>query len=269
MSLRKASTALLAQRTVHLRIVPRPSNLSESREIMRVLQRFGPMDLFKHLRYEYHNPMDNVALGIYRMPDSAQQALNATPIRFALEKYNATSEMGEAIEGEMGMEGEDAQDAQYNADATPDSNEQAKDTENLDDMLRPSKLLNRTISESESPPATDNPPASKPLPFETPAKPPKSVSKWFQITVDRSRTVHQDYIETQPYWAPFTPMKSSAQHDLENKVPHWGLSDVTKRPPNAHRTPNRILRKLGKEVESGIGGLWELWEEGRSGNAGH
>lgn len=46
MSVRRA----LAPRSVHLRIVPRPANLSESREIFRVLQRFGELSTFKYLR---------------------------------------------------------------------------------------------------------------------------------------------------------------------------------------------------------------------------
>ena len=46
MSVRRA----LAPRSVHLRIVPRPANLSESREIFRVLQRFGEISTYKYLR---------------------------------------------------------------------------------------------------------------------------------------------------------------------------------------------------------------------------
>ncbi|KAA8612384.1 hypothetical protein PtrV1_12953 [Pyrenophora tritici-repentis] len=82
MSVRRA----LAPRSIHLRIVPRPANLSESREIFRVLQRFGEISTFKYLRYEYQNPADNVALAIYSDQASAQRALDASPIRFALEK---------------------------------------------------------------------------------------------------------------------------------------------------------------------------------------
>ena len=40
-ALRRASADAIAQRSLHLRISPRPANLSESREIHRVLQRFG------------------------------------------------------------------------------------------------------------------------------------------------------------------------------------------------------------------------------------
>ena len=46
MSVRRA----LAQRSVHLRINPRPANLSESREIFRVLQRFGEINTYNYLR---------------------------------------------------------------------------------------------------------------------------------------------------------------------------------------------------------------------------
>lgn len=40
-----------------------------------------------------------------------------------------------------------------------------------------------------------------------------------------------------------------AQEDLVKKVPHVGLSDVSKRPPNAHRTPNKVLRQMSEYVE--------------------
>lgn len=53
MSLRRA----LAPRSIHIRIVPRPANLSESREIYRVLQKFGQLDTFKYLRVRYPRPI--------------------------------------------------------------------------------------------------------------------------------------------------------------------------------------------------------------------
>jgi hypothetical protein len=49
----RASSRLLASRSVHLRIQPRPANLSESREILRVLQRFGELSTYKYLRVRY------------------------------------------------------------------------------------------------------------------------------------------------------------------------------------------------------------------------
>jgi hypothetical protein len=44
-------------------------------------------------------------------------------------------------------------------------------------------------------------------------------------------------------------MKSMAQADLEKVVPHVGLSDISKRPPNAYRTPARVLRIMNEYVD--------------------
>lgn len=49
-AVRRASTQLLTQRSVHVRIVPRPANVGESREVLRVLQRFGELTMYKSLR---------------------------------------------------------------------------------------------------------------------------------------------------------------------------------------------------------------------------
>lgn len=87
-------------------------------------------------------------------------------------------------------------------------------------------------------------------------------TKWFQVTVDRSRAVHQDFIERQPYWKQFTPMKSLAQQDLARQVPHIGLSDISKRPPNAHRTPNRVLKVMSEYVEQRMPSLKDMAEDG-------
>lgn len=53
MAVRRAA-AQLPLRSVHLRINPRPSSLSESREIFRVLQRFGDISTYKYLRVRAH-----------------------------------------------------------------------------------------------------------------------------------------------------------------------------------------------------------------------
>lgn len=73
--------------------------------------------------------------------------------------------------------------------------------------------------------------------------------------------MHQDFVERQPLWKQFTPMKSMAQEDLAKQVPHLGLSDVSKRPPNAHRTPTKVLRSMNKYLEVGMPSLRALWAE--------
>ncbi|OAL47297.1 hypothetical protein IQ07DRAFT_573211 [Pyrenochaeta sp. DS3sAY3a] len=249
MSVRRA----LAPRSVHLRIVPRPANLSESREIFRLLQRFGELSTYKYLRYEYQNPADNVALAIFRDEHAAQQALQASPIRFALEKVTPS-----ASEPAQAFQDEDAEDDLSSTPATPS-------TPGIDDMLRPSQLLNRAHTPTASPKPTPAPPP--PMPFDAPHPPPSSppthtTTKWFQVTLDRSRAVHQDFIERQPYWKQFQPMHSMAQADLAKQVPHIGLSDVSKRPPNAHRTPNRVLRVMSEYVERRMPTIRGMVEDG-------
>lgn len=102
---------------------------------------------------------------------------------------------------------------------------------------------------------------SPPMPFEESATPKRTVSKWFQVTVDWSRTIHQDFVERQPYWKQFEPMKSMAQEDLAKKVPHIGLSDVSKRPPNAHRTPNKVLKVMSDYVQHRMPSLRDIYED--------
>ncbi|KAI4957696.1 hypothetical protein J4E86_004835 [Alternaria arbusti] len=254
MSVRRA----LAPRSIHLRIVPRPANLSESREIFRVLQRFGEISTFKYLRaqYEYQNPADNVALAIYRDEAAAQSALDASPLRFALEKLITSDTDADA----------QIQAAEEDEDDTPIQQTPQKD--GIDEILRPSQLLNRTLptptgTTGTSPAPT---PPSKPLPFDPPphASSQKKSTKWFQVTVDRSRAVHPDFIERQPYWKQFHPMKSMAQVDLEKSVPHVGLSDVSKRPPNAYRTPARVLRVMNEYVEKRMPSLRGIVEGGEN-----
>lgn len=57
-------------------------------------------------------------------------------------------------------------------------------------------------------------------------------------------------------------MKSMAQEDLVPKVPHVGLSDVSKRPPNHHRTPNKVLQQMSWYLENRMTSLKEMYEEG-------
>ncbi|KAF9691946.1 hypothetical protein EKO04_009918 [Ascochyta lentis] len=251
MSVRRAA-AHLPSRSVHLRIVPRPANLSESREILRVLQRFGDVSTYKHLRYEYHNPADNVALAIYRTLDGAQQALNASPLRFALEREAHPAE-------DSSSSSYTAEDAEQDPASLP----RASPSDDLSDMTRPSKLMNRALSSSSPDAPAQTPPSPPPMPFAAPPSK-ATTTKWFQVTIDRSRAVHQDFVQRQPLWKQFTPMKSMAQEDLAKLVPHAGLSDVTKRPPNAHRTPSKVLKSMDKWVEHGMPSLRGLWDESQA-----
>lgn len=48
---RVSSTAsAVAGRAVHIKIHPRPRNISESRQVLRVLERYGEVVMYKHLK---------------------------------------------------------------------------------------------------------------------------------------------------------------------------------------------------------------------------
>jgi len=242
MAARRSATQLLPARSIHLRIVPRPTNLSESREIFRVLQRFGEISVFKNLRYEYHNPADNIALAIFRDAAAAQKALDASPIRFALEKVLTHPDDLASLSHD-----EDEDEDERMPDTTTSTLHPTTPKTGIDEILRPSTLSTRTSpTPTPSKPAQDG--KEPPMPFQPPAAP-RTRTKWFQIIVDRSRAVHQDFVERQPYWKHFHPMKSVAQEDLAKSVPHPGLSDVSKRPLNQHRTPNKVLKGMSEYVE--------------------
>ncbi|KAK3620009.1 hypothetical protein LTR56_023647 [Elasticomyces elasticus] len=70
-------------RAVHLRITPRPSNIGESREILRLISQFGEVEYFKNLKYDALSA-PNTAIVIFRDEDAAKKCLKKTPIRFRM-----------------------------------------------------------------------------------------------------------------------------------------------------------------------------------------
>ena len=47
-------------RAVHIKIHPRPRNLNESREVLRVLQHYGEVVMYKHLKVRYQLPLFDI-----------------------------------------------------------------------------------------------------------------------------------------------------------------------------------------------------------------
>ncbi|MCJ1470882.1 hypothetical protein MMC07_009529 [Pseudocyphellaria aurata] len=85
------SLKILTGNTVHVKIHPRPRNLAESREVLRVLQQYGEVVMYKHLKYEPESPAHNTALAIYQNTSSAEKIINASPLSFELEIGNTGS----------------------------------------------------------------------------------------------------------------------------------------------------------------------------------
>lgn len=200
------------------------------------------------VQHEYFRPMDNIALGIYRDADAAKQALDASPIRFALENY----ENSNPAENKTAVDIDEAEYSTVQSEGPVETG--------IDDILRPGELLTNSRYKEPSIEPTASPPP-KPMPFEQPAETPKTVPKWFQITLDRSRVVHYDYIEKQFLWGRYSPMKTIAQEDLAKKVPHEGMSDVGQRPPGVEHRPHRALRRDQAYVDERMPSVRQIWME--------
>lgn len=185
---------------------------------------------------------------IFRHPDSAQKAVEASPIRFQLEKVLPEEENADEEADEDVVE-EDEEGIQVTNKSS---------SLGVEELMRASQLLDRRPPSNSSPNSTTTTNAapddlsSQPsnstskIPFYTPPAPRRVFRRNFELIIDRSRVVHQDYVERQVHWTRFQPMKSMAQQDLVKVVPYRGLSDVTKR--MVPRTPNKVLITRAEQV---------------------
>jgi len=238
----------LAANAVHLTIAPAPTGLAESREILRVLQGFGEVTTYKSLKVsplivkqqeshmlsifaKYHplKPAHNVALAIFQRPESAQQLLASSPLRFSLETTPAVDYPEE--------------DLQYDGSKTefPDDIAQSEPSRtDAQELHAPNKLLDstsRSESQHESPSNYESPePRTKSQPM----------IKDFRVQAEVWLGKQQDFIERNPLWGEFKLNTYSAiQQDLARRVPLIGLSDLEF---NKAEVPVRILRKRQEEL---------------------
>ncbi|KAL2071127.1 hypothetical protein VTL71DRAFT_12362 [Oculimacula yallundae] len=94
MSSSMASTArTLTSRTVHLKVHPTPRTFAERREVLRVIERFGEVSVFKSLKYDPRRAIHNAFLAVYNTTSSAQEIVNVSPLRYSLisESLNPSS----------------------------------------------------------------------------------------------------------------------------------------------------------------------------------
>jgi hypothetical protein len=74
----------LTARTVHIKIYPTPQAFSERREVLRVLERFGEITMFRSLKYYPRDPVSNAFLALFTSESAAKSAINASPVRYRL-----------------------------------------------------------------------------------------------------------------------------------------------------------------------------------------
>ncbi|KAI5209558.1 hypothetical protein E4T39_00833 [Aureobasidium subglaciale] len=73
----------IGNRAVHLRLHPRVETLAESREILRLIQQYGRVDMFRNFKYDAL-PMPNTMIAIYESEEAARKLMEASPLRFVM-----------------------------------------------------------------------------------------------------------------------------------------------------------------------------------------
>ncbi|KAI9705948.1 MAG: hypothetical protein M1836_005354 [Candelina mexicana] len=274
-SLRPAAAALtgtqLAGRAVHIKVHPRPRNLDESREVLRVLEKYGKVVMFKNLRHEFQTPSPNTVLAIYQHASSASNLVAASPLRYALQSNSTGNGMMEFHEQEgKGFDTRSSEEESFigrNPESTSLGNDETsveRDMEGLGNAQGTDTGTGRpghpsSTDTSHQPPSTND---ASTRSIYTPPSPSNALNRGlqeFQLSADISHFNHRAYIERQPHYAGFKPdMKSIVAEDLATSVPLSGLSDLCLRKAEVPvRVVNRKAQELAKRKT-----LREIWEEG-------
>lgn len=74
----------LTARTVHLKLFPTPRTFPERMEVLRVIERFGEVAMFKSLKYEPTQNVPNAFFALFTKESSVEDLVNASPIRYRL-----------------------------------------------------------------------------------------------------------------------------------------------------------------------------------------
>lgn len=243
----------IAGRAMHMYFSPRPSNLGESREIMRLLSQFGEIEYYKSLKYEEVS-RPRTALVIYKSEEAANECLRRSPIRFRMGKLSGK---------------EESEETQSTVSAAEAGNDAAVPRGPLG---APFGLGVQTRSMSTSHSQVPKPPRNNmaaAMPFSSPPdSTPNADSSIFEIVVNRCGRKIVEEVSVTYYHGSFAiASQMVGQGDLARKVPTPGLSCVNWK----HRGPPwHIIRAAKEDERSGINArkrLGELWVESGHGEA--
>ncbi|EOD51969.1 hypothetical protein UCRNP2_1240 [Neofusicoccum parvum UCRNP2] len=288
-----------ASKAVHLKVYPRPASLSESRELLGVLQQFGEVTMFKSLRFDYVQPAPNTCLAIYRDATSAARLLQASPLRFTLEPI-AGEHAADPHDHNLEPARDGGRVSELDPHADPEVADVMEDAEfnitngpsksGAEEMIRPSTLLYQTIdsfsrpkedarsstvsdaAESDANPArpdaelVDQPDGHYAVEQPDPDPAPKHVPepkppRVFHVVADVSEMNHRDYIERSFWYGPYMPRKRSAAYqDLTARGVPPGIADVHANKPEQTM---RFVQQLREDV-SRRPSLKQIWERGQA-----
>lgn len=248
----------IAGRAMHLQITPRPSNLGESREIMRLLSQFGEIEHYQNFKYAEH-PLPNTAIVMYKEKEAADDLLRRSPIRFRMGRASAFLNQEAA---EKGVQEHDQ------SQATPPEAEDAAPLPR-GPLGAPFGLgggQTRSMSTAHQVPRPRHDPRRTQLPFAPILDHGPSIpeSRIFQIQVNISTRNLRDHVNFGHYHGNFAiDTKMVGQGDLAKKVPTPGLSNIDWK---AFEKPWHVTRA---EIARDTTGptrrrrFGELWEEGQ------
>lgn len=241
----------IANRAIHLRITPRPSNLGESREIMRLMSQFGPIEHFKNLRYDTLSAPNAIVI-IYTDESAAKECLKNSPIRF---RMGRAQKPGPDEEEERRGTGKGFHEEALPSDPASQGVESRATRGPSGSAFGLAQTRGLSTSSLPKPP-----PRPIRMPFDrapTP-EPPRDDSRIFQIQTNPSTRRFRDLVNTSHYYGYFAiDTKMVGQEDLNRKVPLKGLSCVEW---NAAEKPWAVARGERSKFSRSLG---ELWDDGR------
>ncbi|KAH0541719.1 hypothetical protein FGG08_003811 [Glutinoglossum americanum] len=259
-----AAGRTLAGRAVYVRVHPRTRNLEEGRQVLRELETFGPVEMFRSLKYDPSSASLNASLAIYLHKSSASALLSSSPIKYT---PRPTPSDDPRIYSSMLPTGEEenpwkAEGIDEMLDLSPPPGDRPTHLP-IESAHPPSDTPPRSEPEPPedqnpryTPPSTD-PPLSYRSPWGTspPSDPhhPQTPSRTFTLTASPSNLNHADYISRQPYYRFYSPMADPVQSAC-------GIAEsfVKKKKGGGERPPGlmAIWREgLGGEGKKAVGGL--------------
>lgn len=277
---------------VHIKIHPRPRNLAESRQILQVLQEYGRVVIYKHLKYEPEAPAHNSAIAIYQNPSSAKDLIDASPLKFELEvgkigsAYATTgpdlnASITDVDDNESLKQGEEhrtkvgscASETVAEAVSSPHQGRIDKLVAAFAPVAEPIPECNLPSQPSPQDQAPHVPAPNPTSPTDHSIPPPSPTPqnfplesgtefREFRVQISYSQGNHQEYIKRQAYYGGFKVDTSSIMaEDLEGRVPLEGMVDCVINRPEVPLWVRDMRRDKNEKV--GMGSLRKLWEEGR------
>lgn len=247
-----------ANRAVHLRITPRPSSISDSREILRLVSQFGEVEYYKNLKYDtLSHP--SASLVIFRDERAAESCLKRSPIRFRLGPEPAAD-----VEDQPHPQQHVSHNTPTPAAAPSQQQQQIHSPLPTNSPKGPVSTpfgmsQSRSLSTRSLPTAPRTTPA---LPFLHPDPSPNThnqTSRIFQLQTNPARINFRDQVDRAEYHGRYmVNTKSAIQQDLAKRVPMPGLSAWEWRKPEK---PDRVVQRTRNSEKRKS--LMEIWEEGK------